>query len=81
MSFKTEVWNINELIELYNKENLNLNPPYQRNAIWSVQAQKLLVDTVKKQMPLPAFFLQDKGKGKFEMVDGQQRTRALLIIK
>ena len=46
MSFKTEVWNIKELITLYDKENLNLNPPYQRNAIWSIQAQKLLIDTI-----------------------------------
>ncbi len=78
MSFKLEIWNISELINLYNEDKLNLNPPYQRNAIWSLTSQKLLVDTVKQGMPIPAFFLQEKDNQSFEMVDGQQRTRALL---
>lgn len=78
MNFELEIWNILKLNELYNQESLNLNPPYQRNAIWSLKSQKLLIDTIKKEMPIPAFFLQEKDDGNYEMVDGQQRTRALL---
>jgi hypothetical protein len=66
-----------ELVSLYEDGNLNLNPPYQRNSIWTLNSQKLLIDTLKRKWPLPTFFLQEKDKG-FEMVDGQQRTRALL---
>ncbi len=66
-----------KLEELYSTHKIELSPPYQRNSIWSLKAQKLLIDTIKRELPLPNFFLQKKGDG-FEMVDGQQRTRALL---
>ncbi len=78
MKYKIEIWPIIKLIDLYNNDNLNLNPPYQRNSIWSINAQKLLIDTIKSALPLPVFFLQEKENGKYEMVDGQQRTRAIL---
>lgn len=66
-----------DLVVLYKEDKLNLNPPYQRNSIWTDNTQKLLIDTLKRNWPLPTFFLQEKEDG-FEMVDGQQRTRALL---
>jgi hypothetical protein len=78
MSYKVKVWKIINLNDLYSADKLNLNPPYQRNSIWSLQAQKLLIDTIKKNLPIPAFFIQEKQGGSYEMVDGQQRTRAIL---
>lgn len=81
MSFKLEIWDIHKLLSLYEKDNIDLNPPYQRNSIWSVNSQKLLVDTLKNDLPIPAFFIQEKDDNKYEMVDGQQRTRAILAYK
>jgi len=78
MSYKVKIWNFMDLMKMYFDKKLNLNPPYQRNSIWSLQAQKLLIDTVKRDLPIPAFFIQEKENDSFEMVDGQQRTRALL---
>lgn len=78
MEYSTEIWPAIKLIDLFDSDNLNLNPPYQRNSIWSVQAQKLLIDTIYQGMPIPAFFLQNKEDGKYDMVDGQQRTRSLI---
>jgi Protein of unknown function DUF262 len=77
MKYKIEVWPIMKLVELYNDGKIDLNPKYQRNSIWNPKAQKLLIDTIKNDLPLPTFFIQQKEKD-FEMVDGQQRTRALL---
>ena len=78
MNYKVKVWKIMDLNNLYTSGKLNLNPPYQRNSIWPIQAQKLLIDTIKKELPIPAFFIQEKDGESYEMVDGQQRTRALL---
>jgi len=78
--FTIQVWKVLQLVELYDQEKLNLNPPYQRNPIWTEPAQKLLIDTIKKGLPLPTFFLQESDSG-YTMVDGQQRTRALLAFK
>lgn len=78
MKYKIETWSITRIPDLYKENKLNLNPPYQRNAIWSLQAQRLLIDTIKNNMPMPAFFVQAKGENSYEMVDGQQRSRAIL---
>lgn len=78
MEFEIKQWRIQELISLYEGGDLDLNPPYQRGDIWSLPAKKRLIDTIKLGFPLPAFFLYEKTPCKFEMVDGQQRTRTIL---
>jgi len=55
-----------------------LDPPYQRNFIWSIKDQKELIDSILNNHPLPNFFLRSLKNGKYEMVDGQQRTRTIL---
>lgn len=78
MKFHSEAWTITDLEEAYRKGNLNLNPPYQRNDIWSNPSKKRLIDSIKKEYPLPAFFLHDRGNGKYDVVDGQQRIRTIV---
>ncbi|MEO6719325.1 MAG: DUF262 domain-containing protein [Ferruginibacter sp.] len=77
IKFKIEQQKFVELVSLYQQRKLNLNPPYQRNSIWSINAQKLLIDTIRKGLPLPTFFVQKKNDI-IEMVDGQQRTRTFI---
>lgn len=78
MKYKSSEWTIEKLISLYEEKKLNLNPPYQRNDIWSAFTKKKLIDSIKTGYPLPTFFLHKKKDGKYDMVDGQQRTRAIL---
>jgi len=78
MEFEFTEWKIEDLISLYNEGKLDLNPPYQRGDIWSLPAKKRLIDTIKIGFPLPAFFLLQKEENRFEIVDGQQRTRTIL---
>ncbi len=69
---------IKDLIDMYDSTNLDLNPPYQRNEIWSMQSKKLLINSIKLGFPLPNFFILEKNDHKYEMVDGQQRTRTII---
>lgn len=78
MKFDIETWPIHKLIALYDKGNIILNPPYQRNPIWSLKAQKKLIDSIKTDTPIPNFFLLKKDGKTFEMVDGQQRARTII---
>ncbi len=78
MKFETEIWDIRKLIDVYESGNLNLNPPYQRNEIWSSKSKKLLIDSIKQNFPLPNFFIYKKNNNEIDMVDGQQRTRTIL---
>jgi len=77
MKFQIEVWTIQKLYDIHNSKRLNLNPPYQRNNIWTEKSQKTLISSIKLGMPLPAFFLHDKTNNKFDVADGQQRSRAI----
>ncbi|WP_266202770.1 DUF262 domain-containing protein [Pontibacter kalidii] len=78
MNYTTLEWSVNDLIRLYEDEKLNLSPSYQRNDIWTLQAKKRLIDSIKIGYPLPAFFLHKQDNEVYDMVDGQQRTRTLI---
>jgi hypothetical protein len=78
MNFVIATWSIKQLIEIYEKGILNLNPPYQRNPVWTKKAQQELIKTIREGAPIPNFFLYETKDEQFEMVDGQQRTRAIL---
>lgn len=78
MKFEQIVWTISTLIEVYNSGKINLRPSYQRNLIWTTKAQKQLIDTIKKNQPIPNFILKQNGSDSYEMVDGPQRARTIL---
>jgi|AntRauTorckE6833_2_1112554.scaffolds.fasta_scaffold03858_3 hypothetical protein len=77
MEYAFETWSIKDLYDKYEAGNLDLNPPYQRNEIWSLRSKRDLLDSIQKKYPLPAFFVYEREEGDFEMVDGQQRSRAI----
>ena len=77
MKYVFETWTIAELINFYTQNKIDLNPPYQRNDIWTNATKRRLIDSIKSNYPLPVFFLYKKDDTSFEMVDGQQRTRAI----
>ena len=63
---------------------VNLNPAWQRGAVWSAQKQVLLIDSILREMDLPKIYLLQCGHGapyRFEAVDGQQRLRAIFLFK
>lgn len=78
MEYKIKEWPISELIKLIDQGNIRLDPPYQRNEIWSRNAQRLLINTIKSNQPIPNFFLLKTDNDNYEMVDGQQRSRTIV---
>lgn len=78
MQFHTENWTLEYLLDTYNKGLINLNPPYQRNDIWSIPTKKKLIDSITREYPLPMFFLHLKINKIYDVVDGQQRIRAII---
>lgn len=81
MKWKVEIWTIRNLLEEYDNENIELSPSYQRNPIWTSTSQKKLIDTILAPQPLPAFFLLELENQKYEMVDGQQRSRTIIAYR
>lgn len=77
MKYFSKEFTLEELVHLVDEDQIDLNPSYQRNFIWSPTNQRELIDTILKEYPLPSFFFYLKPDGKYEMVDGQQRTKTI----
>ena len=61
------------------RATINTNPDYQRPAVWSSAQKQLLVDSILRGYDVPKFYLRQVNKKpeRFDVVDGQQRTRAI----
>lgn len=67
------------------KGTLKLKAKYQRNPIWSIGQKCFLIDSIIFGCPIPQVYINIKSEGKgkerqtiYEVVDGQQRLRAIL---
>lgn len=65
---------IAEMLELINKDQKDLYPPYQQYFVWTLKDQKQLIDSIILGYPLPNFIISLRKDGTYEMVDGQQRN-------
>lgn len=80
---QSKVISISDLIQWSEKMELELSPKYQRNVVWNENAKAYLIDTIIRGLPIPPIFLRQQvdvaTKKTFrEVVDGQQRVRAIL---
>ena len=54
-------------------------PEYQRSPVWSKKQKQLLIDTILRDLDIPKLYLRaiSGGQYEYEVVDGQQRLRAI----
>src|SRR5579863_542646 len=76
-NFQTISW----FSDLFKRELLDLDPPYQRRSVWNQSYKDAFIDTVLLQYPAPAIFLYEEvsaeGTSKYYVVDGKQRLTAI----
>mgnify|MGYP001152370822 CR=1 FL=1 len=71
-------------IEKWHREGtLLLSPKFQRRPIWKKKVKAYLINTMLNRLPIPKIFMRmacdpKTGKEIHEIVDGQQRLRAIL---
>jgi hypothetical protein len=61
------------------KDRVDTQPDYQRPAVWSINQKRLLIDTILRKYDIPKMYWRKTGKSPdtYEVVDGQQRLRAI----
>ena len=74
---------VQDICNLDNSGELNYSPWYQRRSVWTTPQKSYLINTLIEQKPIPAIYVRysldlDRGKTVREVVDGQQRIRAIL---
>lgn len=72
-----------KLKELYSKivdGKIQSDIELQREIIYTKEKQKLVIDSIVKKIPLPAFYFW-KNRNKLEVLDGKQRIEAIKLFK
>ena len=69
-------------LDLNDKGQLDLEPPYQRRSVWSPRDKRFFIDTILNNYPAPPIFLHktldDDGKSTYHVVDGKQRLLTII---
>lgn len=76
-------YTISDFLEWDASRQLILTPKFQRRDVWIQKAKSYLIDTILRTMPIPPLFIRLKidplqKRSLREVVDGQQRLRAVL---
>ncbi len=78
-----EQYRVSDFLEWDTQKKLILNPDFQRGSVWTPAARSYLIDTILLELPIPKIYLRTtvdvRTKGVVrEVVDGQQRLRAII---
>ncbi len=68
---------IGELISMYERGELILQPEYQRYFRWDETQKSRLIESILIGLPLPTFFVASNEEGNWEVVDGMQRLSTI----
>ena len=68
---------IKELYEKVNDGKIISDIELQREIIYDIYKQKLVIDSIAKEIPLPAFYFWKNENGILEVLDGKQRIEAI----
>ncbi len=84
MDVRSPEYTITEYCEMYGRKDVRVNKDYQRSdEVWPRTAQSFLIETILLNFPIPKLFLYQRtdlrtGRTIREIVDGQQRTKAIV---
>ncbi len=73
---------IQEILGAHERGELEINPWYQRRAVWTRPQRAYLINTIHEQKPVPTIYLRhridlESERSIKEVVDGQQRLRCV----
>ena len=82
-SHKPRGYSANDFLSWNDRGELTLQPKFQRRDVWSPKAKSHLIDTILRGLPIPIIFVRQSVDPKQrktirEVVDGQQRLRAVI---
>ena len=70
-------WNARQLAKMAQNGSIRFDNAVQRGLVWDVQRKSLLIHSMLTGYPIPPFYAV-KGGGCYDMLDGKQRTNAIV---
>jgi hypothetical protein len=83
ISYKADQKTIQEILNLFEKDHLNLEPGFQRSSVWALRDREKLIDSILRAYPLPSIFLYrryEDGNLVYDVIDGKQRIESVLMF-
>jgi len=82
-SHKPRGYSVNDFLSWDERKELILQPKFQRRDVWTPKAKSHLIDTILRGLPIPIVFIRQNVDPELrrtvrEVVDGQQRLRAVI---
>ena len=68
---------IGELMNLYQSNELDLHPDFQRFFRWTDEQKTKLIESILLGIPLPPVFVAQRSDGVWDVIDGLQRLSAI----
>jgi len=70
-----------DLVRMYETDQLDIKPDFQRTEVWSKASQTRFIDSLVKQLPIPSMCISyDYKTGKRLMIDGLQRISSIIYF-
>lgn len=81
--FKTDSYpmSIGEIINMYQNEEIEINPDFQRYYRWEIEQKSKLIESILLGIPIPPIFVYQRKDGVWEVVDGLQRISTVLEFR
>ncbi len=84
LHYETATKTVTDIVNLFEKDQLNLSPAFQRDSVWQERDRAKLIESIIRNYPLPAIFLycskNDDGQIIIEVIDGKQRIESILMF-
>ena len=84
MDRRVTTQDISWFLDLFNQNQLNLDPAYQRRSVWNPKDRRFFLDTIFRGYPSPSIFLHkeidESGRTIYAVVDGEQRLETIPMI-
>lgn len=77
VSFDSYDLSVRQLVDMFEADDIDIPPEYQRQFIWDDERQSQLVESVFLGIPVPSLFMATNVDSTWEIVDGVQRLGTL----
>lgn len=71
----------NELLDMYESDELNISPEFQRLFRWSEAKQSRFIESMVLEMPIPPIYVTETEERKYDLIDGLQRISTYLHFR